>query len=320
MIRVDPTPKIGISACLLGQKVRYDGGDKKDSFLTDIFGRYVEWTPVCPELEAGMGVPREPVRLVGALSNPLMMGERSAKDWTETMRRLAKRRARDLKALGISGYVFKSRSPSCGLSHVRVYRNPTASRRQGRGLFAAGLMREMTLLPVEDETRLHDPQVRANFIERVFAYQRWQALTRQRKSVERLVDFHTRHKFLLLAHSKARYRRLARVIAAAKRLSVGKAYEQYGALFMATLAVQASVKKHCKVLHGIAGYFSERVSPEERRALNRRLDDFRRARTSLMVPLTMVRHYVQKYRIADLQDQIYLEPTPEELMLRNLLD
>ncbi len=317
MIPVDPIPKIGISACLLGQKVRYDGGDKKDSFLTDTFGRYVNWTAVCPELEAGMGVPREPVRLVGGISNPLMIGERSAKDWTETMRRFTKRKARDLKALGISGYILKSRSPSCGLRHVRVYRSQAVSRRHGRGLFAAGLIREMTLLPVEEEDRLHDPQVRENFIERVFAYRRWQALTRQRKRVGRLVDFHTRHKFLLLAHSEAHCRRLDRVVAAARRPSIDKAYRRYGPLFMAALAVQAGVKKHCKVLHDIASSFPKRVSSQERQALNRLLYEFRRERIPLIVPLTVVRHYVQKYRVADLQNQIYLEPTPEELTLRN---
>ena len=317
MTRVHQTPKIGISACLLGQKVRYDGDDKKDSFLVDTFGRYVNWVPVCPELEAGMGVPREPVRLVGDVSNPLMIGERSAKDWTQTVRRFTAHKARDLEALGISGYILKRHSPSCGMERVPVYRSKAISLRQGRGLFAAGLMRKMTSLPVEEEGRLYDPQVRENFIERVFANQRWQELARQRKSVGLLVEFHTRHKLLLLAHSEAHYRRLGRLVAAAKRLSINKAYEQYGRLFMAALAVHASVKKHCNVLEHMAGYFSKHVPLEERKELSELIHDFRHQIIPLIVPLTVIRHYVKKYRIPYLQDQIYLEPHPRELMLRN---
>ncbi len=317
MVRLDPTPKIGISACLLGQKVRYDGGDKKDSFLVDTFGRYVKWMPVCPELEAGMGVPREPVRLVGDVSNPLMIGDPSAKDWTQTMRRFTAQKARDLEALGISGYILKSHSPSCGMERVPVYRSNAISLRQGRGLFAAGLMWKMTSLPVEEEGRLHDPQLRENFIERVFAYQRWQELARKRKSIGLLVEFHTRHKLLLLAHSEAHYHRLGRLVTAAKRLSINKAYEQYARLFMAALTVQASVKKHCNVLEHMAGYFSKHVPPEERQELSELIRDFRRQMIPLIVPLTMMRHYVKKYRIPYLQDQIYLEPHPKEIMLRN---
>ncbi len=312
----DPGPKIGISACLLGQKVRYDGGDKKDSFLLDTFGYHVQWTPVCPELEVGMGVPREPVRLVGGLSNPLMIGERSATDWTRTMQRFTERKIRELETLGIAGYILKSRSPSCGLRRVRVYRGQTLSRR-GVGLFAAGLERAMTLLPIEEEEGLHDPRLREHFIERVFAYQRWQALTRQRKSPKRLADFHNRHKFLLLAHSEAHYRRLNRLIAAAERLPIGKVYHQYGFQFMAALAVPAAVKKHCQLLRCIAAHFSKRLSSEERQAFKHLLRDFRRRRIPLIVPLTVTRQYLRKYRIADLENQIYFEPAPKELMLRN---
>jgi uncharacterized protein YbgA (DUF1722 family)/uncharacterized protein YbbK (DUF523 family) len=317
MTWVDQIPNIGISACLLGQKVRYDGGDKKDSFLAHTFGRHVKWVPVCPEFEAGMGVPREPVRLVGDVSNPIMIGDPSAKDWTQTMRRFTVQKARDLEALGISGYILKSHSPSCGIERVPVYRSNAISLRQGRGLFAAGLMRKMTSLPVEEDGRLHNPQVRENFIERVFAYQRWQELARQRKSIGLLVEFHTRHKLLLLAHSEAHYRHLGRLVAAAKRLSINKAYEQYGRLFMAALAVHASVKKHCNVLEHMAGYFSKHLTPEERRELSELIRDFRCQFIPLIVPLTVMRHYVKKYRIPYLQDQIYLEPHPNELMLRN---
>jgi uncharacterized protein YbbK (DUF523 family)/uncharacterized protein YbgA (DUF1722 family) len=301
----------------LGQDVRYDGGDKKDAFLTDTFGRYIDWTPVCPEVEAGMGVPREPVRLVGDASNPLMIGERSSKDWTEAMRRFTERKVRELRTLGISGYILKSRSPSCGLRRVRIYRNETVSRRRGRGLYAAELIGQLTSLPVEEEERLHDPEARENFIERVFAYQRWQALTSQRKSLERLANFHARHKFLLLAHSQAHFRRLDRVAAAARGFSIEKAYQQYGALFMAAVGVHATVKKHCRVLHRLVCDFAKRVPSENCEVLENLLHDFRRRKVPLIIPLTVMRHYAEKYRISELQNQIYLAPTRTEIMLRN---
>jgi uncharacterized protein YbgA (DUF1722 family)/uncharacterized protein YbbK (DUF523 family) len=310
-------PKIGISACLLGQKVRYDGGDKRDYFLTETFGRYVEWIPVCPEMELGMGVPREPVQLVGSSASPRMIAERSGKDWTEAMNRFAAKRVHDLGALGLSGYILKKNSPSCGMERVRIYGKTGASVQQGRGLFAAALVRGRSFLPVEEEGRLSDPKLRENFIERVFAYHRWQQLTATRKAVSKLVDFHTRHKFLLLAHSEAHYRRLGRIVAEARQPLLGEVYELYGQSFMAALAVHATAKKHSNVLEHMAGYFSRRLTSQEREELTRLIDDFRRQIFPLIVPLTLVRHYATKYRIDYLQKQIYLEPNPKELMLRN---
>src|SRR5262245_55281556 len=178
----NPKPKLGISACLLGQKVRFDGGDKRDCFLTDTFGLHVEWIPICPELEIGMGVPREPVRLVGNASDPKMIAERSGKDWTSPMHRFTVQRVRTLKELELSGYVFKKDSPSCGVGRVRVYNWDGIPNRVGRGLFASAVMRELPLLPVEEEGRLNDPTLRENFVERIFAYDRWQRYTRQHKS------------------------------------------------------------------------------------------------------------------------------------------
>ncbi len=317
MIRTDWRPKIGISACLVGQSVRYDGGDKRDDFLTDILGHYVEWTPVCPEVEAGMGVPREPVRLVGGASGPLMIGERSFKNWTVPMRRLTGRKARELQELGISGYIFKSRSPSCGLRRVRIYRDESVSRRRGRGLYAAGLMERMPSLPMEEEDRLQDPEVRENFIERVFAYERWQALNSQRKSLRRLNDFHAQHKFLLLAHSEAHLRRLNRMIATARQLTIHKTYNDYGVVFMAAVGVHADVKKHSHVLDRLARCLAERLSQKSREMLADMLRDFRRRKVPLIVPLTFIRHYAEEYRISDLQNQIYLAPTRAETMLGN---
>ena len=310
-------PKIGISACLLGQRVRYDGSDKRDYFLTETFGRYVEWVPICPEMELGMGVPREPVRLTGLPLSPRMVAERSGKDWTEAMNRFAAKRARDLGALRLSGYILKSNSPSCGMERVRVYETRGAPVRRGRGLFAAALMGEQCLLPVEEEGRLNDPRLRENFIERVFAYHRWQQLLKGQKSLRALIAFHTSHKFLLLAHSVHHYQRLGRMVAEGKKQPIAEAYKSYGRLFMEALAVHANAKKHGNVLEHMVGYISRRLSAEERKELTELIADFRRQLIPLVVPLTLIRHHVKKYDIAYLQEQVYLEPTPKELMLRN---
>ena len=310
-------PKLGISACLLGEKVRYDGGHKRDFFLTETFGRYVEWVSVCPEFEVGMGTPRESVRLVGDKDKPSMITEHSGKDWTAAMNSFAAKRVKALKALELSGYVFKKDSPSCGVERVRLYSGNGAPTREGRGLFAAAVTRELSLLPVEEEGRLNDPVLRENFIERVFAYHRWQQLIKERKSLRALIAFHTGHKFLLLAHSVQHYQRLGRLAAEAKKQPIGEAYENYSRTFMEALGIHASAKKHCNVLEHMIGYFSKHLSAEERKELAELIADFRRQLIPLVVPLTLVRHYVRKYRVAYLQDQVYLEPSPKELMLRN---
>jgi uncharacterized protein YbgA (DUF1722 family)/uncharacterized protein YbbK (DUF523 family) len=310
-------PKLGISACLLGQNVRYDGGHKHDRFLTDTFGRHVEWIPVCPELEAGMGVPREAVRLTGANSAPKMLGEKSGIDWSQAMNEFAARRIAALKLMSLSGYVLKKDSPSCGLERVRVYRGTGAPSKDGRGLFAAALIRALPLLPVEEEGRLNDPELRENFIDRVFAYQRWQGLHSEHKSRGALVQFHTRHKFFLLAHSERHYRELGRLVAAAKELPIADAYESYGRLFMSALAVHATPKKHGNVLAHMLGFFSSSLHEAERRELVDLIRDYRRRLVPLIVPVTLIRHYVNKYAVDYLRHQVYLEPSPRELMLRN---
>ena len=312
-----PKPKLGISACLLGQKVRYDGGDKRDRFLTDTFGLHVEWIPVCPELEVGMGVPREPVRLVGNVSDYRMVAERSGKDWTSAMQHFGARRVRVLKELKLSGYIFKKDSPSCGMERVRVYNRDGIATRAGRGIFAGAVMSELPLLPVEEEGRLNDPILRENFVERIFAYHRWQQYAHQRRSVRSLVDFHTRHKLLVLAHSEPHFRKLGRIVAEAKQSPITSLYEQYSRLFMEALARHATPKKHGNVLEHMMGYFSKELSKEERKELLELVSDFRQRLIPLVVPLTLVRHYVKKYRVTYLENQIYLQPSPKELMLRN---
>ena len=263
-----------------------------------------------------MTVPREPVRLVGDLVRPRMLGERSGKDWTDAMHAFARKRADQLECLDLSGYIFKKNSPSCGYERVRIYNLKGVPTRQGRGLFAATVIDRLPLMPPEEEGRLNDPVLRENFIERVFAFHRWQALAKS-KSARTLIEFHTHHKFLLLAHSERHYRRLGRLVAAATGSTLAEPFETYGREFMEALAVHATAKKHGNVLEHMIGYFSKELSNDERKEVTDLIEDFRRQLVPLIAPITLVRHYVKKYDVAYLQRQIYLDPSPKELMLRN---
>jgi len=314
---IGPKPKLGVSACLLGQRVRYDGGHKADPFLNGLLSKFVDWVPVCPGAEVGMGIPRETVRLVGTPKQPRMIAETSGRDWTEAMNRYAATRAHEIVRLNLSGYVFKKNSPSCGMERVKVYNLKRMPERFGRGLFAAAVMTELSLLPVEEEGRLNDFGLRENFIERVFAYHRWQQAVAERKSAGALVRFHTSHKYLLLAHSQQHYRRLGRLVATAKQNPIREVYDHYARSFMEALSIHASARTHANVLDHLMGYFSKSLTGPERQELVQLIADFRRRLIPLVVPLTLMRHYVKKYQVNYLQGQVYLEPNPKELMLRN---
>ena len=261
-------------------------------------------------------MPREPVRLVGDLVRPRMLGERSGKDWIDAMHAFARKRAVQLEGLELSGSIFKKNSPRCGFERVRVYNLKGVPTWQGRGLFAAAVIHRLLLLPAEEEGRLQDPVLRENFIERVFAYDRWQTL-KKRNSVRALIEFHTDHKFFLLSHSERYYRRLGRLVAGAVNSSLAESIEIYGAEFMKAMALHATAKKHSNVLEHMLGYFSNELSKHERKEVTDPIEDFRRQLVPLIAPITLVRHYVKKYDVAYLQRQIYLDPNPKELMLRN---
>ncbi len=315
--RDDRPLRLGVSSCLLGVEVRFDGGHKRDRFLTDLLGCYVEWVPVCPELEVGMGVPREAVRLVGDPAAPRMVGTRSGTDHTDAMRRYAASRVRALAALDLSGYVFKKDSPSCGMERVRVYGTGGMPGRRGRGIFAAAFMAAYPSIPVEEEGRLNDPVLRENFIERLFCYRRWRALLDGGPTRGALVVFHTAHKFLVLAHSPRDYAALGRLVGESRGIRAAPLARRYGERLMAALAVTATVKKHVNVLQHIAGFCREHLTPGERRELAEVIEDYRRGLVPLIVPLTLLRHHVARHDVAYVRGQTYLNPHPKELMLRN---
>ena len=309
--------RLGISRCLLGDEVRFDGGHKRDSFLTDVFGRYVEWVPVCPEVEAGLGTPREAMRLVGDPQKPRLVTIKSRIDHTRALETMTTNRLEGLKELDLSGYVFKKGSPSCGIERVRIYNEEGVPSRNGVGLFARAFIAQFPLIPVEEEGRLCEPTLRENFIERVFCYRRWQDLVQNGVTRQALVQFHTIHKYLLLAHSPQQYEVLGRLVGQAHQHRPEDLIHRYGELFMKALAVKSTVRKHVNVLQHILGYFKERLGAKEKAELLVVIGDYHQGLTPLIVPLTLIKHYVQTYEIEYIRDQVYLNPHPKELMLRN---
>jgi uncharacterized protein YbgA (DUF1722 family)/uncharacterized protein YbbK (DUF523 family) len=308
--------RIGVSTCLLGEHVRFDGGHKRDPFLVETFGRYVEWVAVCPEVEAGLGVPRESMHLRRSGDRVRLVTTRTGIDHTDEMRRYAARRVAALAAEDLCGYVLKKSSPSCGMERVKIYgrSGPVGS---GRGLFAEALLAAFPHLPVEEEGRLADPRLRENFVERVFAYRRLRSLFAARWNVGELVAFHTAHKLQLLAHSPKLYAELGRLVARAKGLSRPALRRSYETQFMRALEVMGTRNRHVNVLQHIFGYFGERLDASARRELVELVEEYRRGTLPLVVPLTMVRHYVRHFAIPYVHGQTYLDPHPKELMLRN---
>lgn len=308
--------KLGISACLLGQPVRYDGGHKLDRFLRDVLGPHVEYVPVCPEVECGLGVPREAMRLVGDPEAPQLVTRQTKIDHTEQMKRWAEKRVRELEKERLCGFIFKSGSPSSGMERVRVYGEGGAVAKRGVGLFARAFMEHFPLLPVEDDGRLSDPALRENFIERVFVQQRWQEVEATH-AIGPMVEFHTRHKLLLLSHSTKHYRRLGLLVAAAKAIPLSELRQRYAAILADALRCKATLSKHYNVLLHLMGYFKGALSADEKLELLEVFDTYRAGHIPLIVPITLVNHYVRKYGQQYLQSQWYLNPHPVELKLRN---
>ena len=309
--------RIGVSTCLMGETVRYDGGHAHDRYVTDTLGRYVEFVPVCPETEAGLGIPREPMRLVGDPASPRLLTIKTKKDMTDILTTWAKKRVRQLEKGNLCGFIFKSKSPSSGMERVKVYTEGGMPVKKGVGLFAKEFMAHFPLLPVEEDGRLHDPGIRENFIERIFTLKRWRSTLDQRKTIGRLVAFHTAHKLQVLSHSTTHYREMGRLVAQTKGMKIAEVYAQYEALLMEALKLRATVKKNTNVLQHMMGYFKKQLTPDEKRELLEVIRDFHAELVPLIVPLTLFKHYVRKYDQPYLRGQIYLSPHPLELKLRN---
>ncbi|MFZ5565094.1 MAG: YbgA family protein [Thermodesulfobacteriota bacterium] len=310
-------PLVGVSTCLLGENVRYDGGHKLDRYLKETLGRYVDYVPVCPETECGLGVPREAVRLVDIDGEIRLMTQKTGVDVTDQMKRWAAQRLEALSGLPLCGYVFKSKSPSSGLYRIKVYQTGGGVKNDGTGLFAGLFVKRFPLVPVEEEGRLNDPQLRENFIERIFVMQRWYDLTAERKTVSRLMAFHAAHKYLLMTHCQQTLKKLGALVAEGKKHPAGQLYDLYIESLMPALAKIATPRKNTNVLLHIMGYFKKELAPDEKAELKEIIDRYYSGQVPLVVPLTLINHYARKHRPAYLMDQIYLNPHPLELMLRN---
>jgi len=311
-----PKVDIGVSRCLLGEKVRYDGGHKLDSYVVGTVGPLVRFHPVCPEVECGLPVPREAMRLTGDPSSPRLVTRESGVDHTERMRQWASGKLEELADLELCGFIFKSKSPSSGMERIKVYDGRGMPKPVGRGIFAGMFMDRFPLVPVEDEGRLNDPGLRENFFIRVFAFRRWLDLLQGPRTLGSLVDFHTRHKLLLLAHHPVGYRELGRLAALGKGLPVEDLYTEYLGKFMASLKYKSTPKKHVNVLQHALGYFKKQRTPDEKQEMLEVIGEYHRELTPLVAPMALLNHHVRKYGQPYLQDQVYLRPHPVELRLR----
>jgi uncharacterized protein YbgA (DUF1722 family)/uncharacterized protein YbbK (DUF523 family) len=311
--------RLGISSCLLGQEVRYDGGHKRDRFLTDVLGDYVTWVPVCPEVEIGLGTPRPTIRLERAQdgSARLVMPS-TGEDLTDQMREYSDDRIRRLEKHDLAGYVLKKDSPSCGMERVKVRDSNGMPTRNGVGTFAAELLRLAPDLPVEEEGRLNDAKLRENFITRIFAYRRWRDLEQAGPTRRRLMEFHAAHKYVLMSRNQAGMRRLGRLLGEAGRAdSTRDVAESYRTGFTKVMRRAPSRKGHTNVLRHMAGYVSDGLDADDRYELTESITQYHAGLVPLIVPVTLLRHYVRKFDIETLQNQVYLWPHPHELMLLN---
>ena len=310
--------KLGISSCLLGNKVRYDGQHKYDSWLVEELGKYVEFIPVCPEVECGLSVPREAMRLIGTPDDELMITINTKIDHTTGMLSFCKKRIKELKKEGLCGYVFKSKSPSCGMERVKLYpASGGASNKTGIGLFAGEFIKAFPGLPVEEEGRLHDPELRENFIERLFVMHRWLTLLTKKPQLNDLISFHTKHKLLLMAHSPAHYRSMGKLVAEIKSYQTDDFLNLYYSQLIQACSKSASRSKHQNVMLHILGYFKQELSASEKAELLEIIDLYKAKHYPLVVPITLINHYARKYEKTYLQEQYYLNPHPLELNLRN---
>jgi uncharacterized protein YbgA (DUF1722 family)/uncharacterized protein YbbK (DUF523 family) len=309
---------LGISSCLLGNEVRHDGGHKRNVYVTNTLSEYFSFRPYCPEMAIGLGVPRPTIRLSRSADGIRLTGSGDSDlDLTADMNTWSKGAIEGMRDL--SGFVLKSNSPSCGMERVRVYDQNSVPARDGIGLFANALMQAMPWLPVEEEGRLNDAMLRENFIERVFVYYRWQQLLSEGLSVFGLMEFHQRHKFILLAHDEAEYRKLGPLIAGLNRNNLAQISDEYLLRMMTCLKARASRKRHTNVLMHVMGYLKNKITGDDKQELIEVMDSYRHGKVPLIVPVTLMKHHLRKFPDDYISNQYYMAPYPEELILRNMI-
>ena len=310
--------RVATSSCLLGEEVRFNGGHKHNGYLTKTLARYFELIPFCPEVAIGLGVPRPPIRLVrdGGQVRAVGVADRTL-DVTEDLVEYGRTVSATLD--DVSGYILKRASPSCGMERVKIYSEKGMPVESGAGLFAQTIMHERPLLPTEEEGRLMDPVLRENFIERVFVYHRWLSMCRTGLTPAGLVDFHTRHKFSILAHDEVAYRELGQIVAGAGTASLPQLAESYATSLMTAMKKRATRKLHSNVLMHIMGFLKDRIDKDDKTELLEIFEKYRHGQLPLIVPVTLLKHHLRRHPDPYISRQYYLQPHPEELMLRNSL-
>ncbi|WP_027721664.1 YbgA family protein [Maridesulfovibrio zosterae] len=309
--------RVGIAKCLLGENVRYDGTHKLDHYIRDTLGSYVEWVPVCPEVECGMPIPREAVRLIGDVNAPRLVGRKSGDEWTGRMQEWGIKRLKDLEKENLCGYIFKHGSPSGSMRGMKVFQENGGVLYTGVGIWARMVMDHFPMLPCEDDGRLHDSGIRENFINRLFTFSRWHLSMQDGRSPGILVDFHSRHKMLIMSHNETIYRSMGKLVATAGSADSDDLFPQYFSLLLKALSYKTTINKHVNVLTHALGYFKKDISADEKQELLEVLNQYHNGLIPLIVPITLLNHYVRKYDKEYLAMQYYLKPYPAELMLRN---
>lgn len=309
--------KIGISSCLLGEKVRYDGGHRLDQYITETLGRYFEWVPVCPEVEYGLPVPREAMHLIGEPASPRLVTVRTGIDHTDGMTKWAADKLSRLEKEYLCGFIFRSKSPSSGIGGIKVYSSSGITGNKATGIFGGAFLHYFPLIPAIDDGRLHNPDLRENFIEQVLVYNRWQEFLKKGGKIRELIAFHTNLKLLILSHSPKHYSALGILVAQAKKYRPDALYSEYIKILMEGLRLLATIKKNTNVLLHIAGYFKKRISSEDKRELLEVIEQYHKGYIPFIVPVVLINHHVRKFDEPYLKTQFYLNPHPVELMLRN---
>lgn len=320
--RPEPPLPLAISQCLLGSEVRYDGSGAASSYPHAVLADLFDYRGICPEVGIGMSVPRDPIRLVGDPADPRVVGVKDPSlDVTAALRSYGRAQAAGLD--DVVGYVFMKNSPSCGLFRVKVYphedgRVTGAPDMRGRGAFAAAIVEARPNLPVEENGRLHDPVLRENFVTRTFAYGHWKTLERAGLSRSRLVEFHSRYKYLLMAHSVAHYQQTGRLLADLKADFEAKA-ARYIELLMAGLTAPAERRGHANVLSHLQGYFKQHLDGATRQELDDLIHSYRRGEVPLLAPITLLKHHLRRFPDDYVKHQVYLDPHPGYKGLRRPL-
>ncbi len=311
--------KVGISSCLLGQEVRFDGGHKHDKLCTNTLSAYFDFVSECPEVSIGLGIPRKPIRLIGNTKAPRAVATHDNElDYTNKLMAFGEQKAKQHQQ--ICGYIFMKNSPSCGLFRVKVYgENGYPEKGGGRGIYAKAITDANPLLPVEESGRLTDPPLRENFITRVFAYHNWQQIVEAGLSHKAILDFHVRYKYCLMAHSPADYSKLGQMLADAGKSDPVVLGQRYFNLLMAALTQVATRKTHSNVLMHLQGYLKKSLSSDEKQELTKIIDQYRIDQLPLIVPITLLKHHFANHPDPYISKQAYLQPYPEDLSLRNAI-